>query len=35
MTFPQLQYLLEIYRTGSVTKAAQSLIETQSSVSIA
>ena len=35
MTFPQLQYLLEIYRTGSVTKAAQSLFVTQSSVSIA
>lgn len=35
MTFPQLQYLLEIHRTGSVTQAAKNLFVTQSSVSIA
>lgn len=35
MTFPQLQYLLEIHRTGSVTQAAKKLFVTQSSVSIA
>ncbi len=35
MTFPQLQYLLEIHRTGSVTQAAKNLYVSQSSVSIA
>lgn len=35
MTFPQLQYLLEIHRSGSVTQAAKKLFVTQSSVSIA
>lgn len=35
MTFPQLQYLLEIHRTGSITQAAKNLFVTQSSVSIA
>lgn len=35
MTFSQLQYLLEIYRTGSVTQAAKNLFVSQSSVSIA
>lgn len=35
MTFPQIRYLLEIYRSGSVTLAAKKLFVTQSSVSIA
>ena len=35
MTFSQLQYLLEIYRVGSVTQAAKNLFVSQSSVSIA
>lgn len=35
MTFQQLQYLLAIHRTGSVSQAARELFVTQSSVSIA
>lgn len=35
MTFAQLQYLLEIHRTGSVTQAAKNLYVSQSSVSLA
>lgn len=35
MTFQQLQYLLAIHRTGSVSQAAKELFVTQSSVSIA
>ena len=35
MTFSQLQYLLEIHRTGSVSQAAKALFVTQSNVSIA
>lgn len=35
MTFPQIRYLLEIYRSGSVTLAAKKLFVSQSSVSIA
>ena len=35
MTFVQLQYLLEIHRTGSVSQAAKNLFVSQSSVSIA
>jgi len=35
MTFVQLQYLLEINRTGSVSQAAKNLFVSQSSVSIA
>lgn len=35
MTFVQLQYLLEINRTGSVSQAANNLFVSQSSVSIA
>lgn len=34
MTFAQLQYLLEIHRTGSVTQAAKNLYVSQSSVSL-
>lgn len=33
MTFQQLQYLLEVYRTGSVSQAAKNLFVAQSSVS--
>ena len=33
MTFQQLQYLLEVNRTGSFTTAAKNLFVTQSSVS--
>ena len=33
MTFQQLQYLLEVYRTGSVSQAARNLFVAQSSVS--
>lgn len=33
MTFQQLQYLLEVNRTGSFTAAAKNLYVTQSSVS--
>ncbi len=33
MTFQQLQYLLEVHRTGSFTAAAKNLFVTQSSVS--
>ena len=35
MTFPQLQYLLEIHRAGSITQAAKNLFVSQSSVSVA
>lgn len=35
MTFQQLRYLLEVYNTGSITAAAQSLYLAQSSLSIA
>lgn len=35
MTFPQLQYLLEIHRTGSISLAAKNLFVSQSSVSVA
>ena len=35
MTFPQLQYLLEIHRAGSITQAAKNLFVAQSSVSVA
>ena len=35
MTFQQLKYLLEVYNTGSITAAAQSLYLAQSSLSIA
>ena len=34
MTFQQLQYILEIYRTGSVTKAAENLFVTRPGVSL-
>lgn len=34
MTFQQLQYLIEVYRTGSVTQAAKQLFVSASSVSI-
>jgi len=35
VTFPQLQYLLEIHRAGSITQAAKNLFVAQSSVSVA
>lgn len=34
MTFQQLQYILEIYRTGSVSKAAENLFVTRPGVSL-
>ena len=33
MTIPQLQYLLEVYRTGSISQAARNLSVAQSSIS--